>query len=67
MFFSFEKLSFLASSLVFKTLRQMRAKMNRSGKSIPQEVCFLEVPAARNTFTIRPPGFIHVDNSCVEV
>lgn len=41
--------------------------MNRSGKSIPQEVCFLEVPAARNTFTVRPPGFIHVDNSCVEV
>ena len=67
MFFSFEKLSFLASCLVFKKLRQMRAKMNRSGKSVPQGVCLLEAPAARDTFTIRPPGFIHVDNSCVEV
>lgn len=36
--YSFEKLSFVASCLVFKKLRQMRAKMSRNGKSILQGV-----------------------------
>lgn len=31
--------------------------MNGNGKLIPQGVCFLKVPAARNGVRIMPPGF----------
>lgn len=41
--------------------------MNRDSKSIPQGMCFLKVPAARNRFRIMPSGSKHVDDSCMKV
>ena len=50
-----------------KKVKTNEGKNNRNGRSIAQGVCVLKVPAARNRFRLRSPGFIHVDNSCVEV